>query len=76
MRGKQRGKERKEKMVRERKKRGRKEKGGFPDVPTVRARRSKKKSCSTHRELHVGTKILEFRQTPRGRFPFTPVIYP
>ena len=30
-------------------------------------RRSKRKSSSTHRELHVGTKILEFRQTPRGR---------
>ena len=29
--------------------------------------RSKRQSRSTHRELHVGTKILEFRQTPRGR---------
>ena len=28
---------------------------------------SKRLSSSTHRELHVGTKILEFRQTPRGR---------
>ena len=28
---------------------------------------SKRQSRSTHRELHVGTKILEFRQTSRGR---------
>ena len=28
---------------------------------------SKRQSRSTHRELHVGTKIFEFRQTPRGR---------
>ena len=28
---------------------------------------SKRKSRSTHRELRVGTKILEFRQTPQGR---------
>ena len=33
----------------------------------VGARRSAKKSRSTHRELRVGTKILEFRQTPLGR---------
>ena len=33
-------------------------------------RRSKRQSSSTHRELCVGTKILEFRQTSRGReFP-------
>ena len=30
-------------------------------------RRSKRQSSSTHRELRVGTKILTFRQTPRGR---------
>ena len=30
-------------------------------------RRSKRQSSSTHRELRVGTKILEFRQTPRDR---------
>ena len=30
-------------------------------------RRSKRQSRSTHKELRVGTKILEFRQTPRGR---------
>ena len=30
-------------------------------------RRSKRQSSSTHRELRVSTKILEFRQTPRGR---------
>ena len=29
--------------------------------------RSKRQSLSTHRELRVDTKILEFRQTPRGR---------
>ena len=31
---------------------------------TVGFRGSKKQSRSTHRELHMGTKILEFRQTP------------
>ena len=30
-------------------------------------RQSKKQSRATHRELRVGTKILEFRQTSRGR---------
>ena len=39
----------------------------FPGIPTVETRRFEKKSRSTHRELCVGTKILEFRQTPRGR---------
>ena len=34
---------------------------------TVGFRRSKRQSWSTHRELRVGTKILEFRQTSRGR---------
>ena len=29
--------------------------------------RGKKQSRSTHRELRVGTKILKFRQAPRGR---------
>ena len=28
---------------------------------------SKMQSWSKHRELHVGTKILKFRQTPRDR---------
>ena len=28
---------------------------------------SKRQSRSTHRELHVGTKILEFHQPPQGR---------
>ena len=32
-----------------------------------RARRFEKKSQSTHRELHVDTKILEFHKTPLGR---------
>ena len=53
---------------RERKKGEReREKKRFPGVPTVGARLSQKKSRSTHRELRVGTKILEFRQAPRGR---------
>ena len=34
---------------------------------TIGFRRSKMQSWSTHRELRVGTKILEFHQTPRGR---------
>ena len=34
---------------------------------TIGFSRSKRKSQSTHRELRMGTKILEFRQTPRGR---------
>ena len=34
---------------------------------TVGFHRSRRQSLSTHRELRVGTKILEFRQTPRGR---------
>ena len=29
--------------------------------------RSKRQSRSKHRELRLGAKILEFRQTPRGR---------
>ena len=33
----------------------------------VGLRRSKRQSRSMHRELHMGTKILEFCQTPRGR---------
>ena len=28
---------------------------------------SKRQSRSMYQELHMGTKILEFRQTPRGR---------
>ena len=28
---------------------------------------SKRQSRSTHQELHMGTKILEFCQTPQGR---------
>ena len=31
---------------------------------TVGFRRSKRQSLSMHRELHMGTKILEFCQTP------------
>ena len=58
---------REKKMMRERKKRGGNKKGDFPSILTVGARQSEKKIRSTHRELRVGTKILEFRQTPRGR---------
>ena len=35
--------------------------------------RSKRKSSSTRRELHVGTRIWGFRQTPRGR-GFSPTL--
>ena len=35
--------------------------------PTVGSRRSKKESCSTRRDLSVGTGFEEFRQTSRGR---------
>ena len=34
---------------------------------TLGFRRNKRKSRSTHRELRMGIKILEFRQTPRCR---------
>ena len=34
---------------------------------TVGFCRSKRKSPSTRKELHVGTRIWGFRQTPRGR---------
>ena len=36
-------------------------------IRIVGFRRRKKQSRFTHRELCVGTKILEFRQTPRDR---------
>ena len=52
-------------------------KGDFLGVPTVEARRSEKKSQSTHREIHVDTKILEFRQTLQGRkFSYLNYFYP
>ena len=35
--------------------------------PTVGSLRDKKKSCSTRRGLHVGTRFRELPQTPRGR---------
>ena len=39
---------------------------------TVGFRRSKKRSSSTRRELHIEIRIRVFRQTPRGRgFPPT-----
>ena len=39
----------------------------------VNFRRSKRQSSSTRRELHVGTRIRGFRQTPRGR-GFSPTL--
>ena len=35
--------------------------------PTVGSLRDEKESCSTRRDLRVGTGFEEFRQTPRGR---------
>ena len=72
---------RKERMRKKQKERGRDEqerereekKKGVPLLSkiygnrTLGFSRSKRQSRSMHRELHVGTKILEFRQTPRGR---------
>ena len=37
------------------------------DDPTVGALRDKKANCSTRRGLRVGTRFMEFPQTPRGR---------
>ena len=48
----------------EREKGEREKKGDFPGILIVESRRFESKSRSTHRGLHVGTKILEFRQTP------------
>ena len=66
---KNRGKERRrgQEGERERERGERNKKGDFPCIPTVEARRFEKKSQSTHRELRVVTKILEFRQTPKGK---------
>ena len=56
---------------------GREKKIDFPSVPMVKARQSEKKSRSTHRELRMDTKILEFRQAPRGReFFYLDYFYP
>ena len=35
--------------------------------PTVDSLRDKKESCSTRSGLRVGTRFMEFPQTPRGR---------
>ena len=35
--------------------------------PTVGALQDKKANCSTRRGLRVGTRFIEFPQTPRGR---------
>ena len=52
---------------REREEEREKEKGDFPSFSTIETRQFKKKSQSMHSRLRVGTKILEFRQTTRGR---------
>ena len=39
----------------------------IPGDPTVEIRREKKQSCSTRRDLHMGTGFEEFQKTPRGR---------
>ena len=52
---------------RERGRKREKEKGDFLGFSLVKTRQSENKSRSTHHGLCVGTKILEFRQTPRGR---------
>ena len=36
----------------------------FTGDPIVEIRRDKKQSCSTHRDLYVGTGFRSFRQTP------------
>ena len=61
--------ERRERSKRREKQKGEREtkKGDFPNVSTVGAQRFEKKSRSMHRELRVGTKILEFHLTPLGR---------
>ena len=44
---------------------------------TVGFRRRKRQSRSTHQDLRVGTRILELRQTPRGReFSYLVYFYP
>ena len=39
----------------------------IPGDPTVGGLRDKMGNCSTRRGLRVGTKFMEFPQTPRGR---------
>ena len=39
----------------------------FQANPTVRILRDKKESCSTRRDLRVGSGFREFLQNPRGR---------
>ena len=66
-RGSKQEREKESDREKERERKGREKlKGGFTSIPMVETRRSEKKSRST-RELRVGIKILEFRQTPRGR---------
>ena len=42
----------------------RNKKGDFPSILTIEPRQSESKSRSTHHELRVDTKIMEFRQNP------------
>ena len=75
----------KEKGGKEKERKGKKEEGKWTEKlyflfkiygdRVVGFHRSKRQSSSTRRELHVGTRILGFRQTPRGRgFSHTLVI--
>ena len=59
--------EREKESKRERERGERNKKRDFLGIPTIEARRSEKKSRFMHRELRLGIKILEFRQTPRDR---------
>ena len=62
---------RNKRRVRERKReRGKGKKSFFSKIYENRIvdfHRSKRQSQSMHRELHMGIKILEFHQTPRGK---------
>ena len=70
---KKRRKERKEGERKRREKQTEEKQKGVPllykiyENRTIGFRQSKRLSRSMHRELRMGIKILEFRQTPRGR---------
>ena len=66
---KRRGRTEKGRREKEREERVEKEKllSKIYGIRTIGFRRSKRQSWSSHRELRVDTKILKFRQTPRGR---------
>ena len=66
--GKQtRGRKKRNQIYREREKGETEKNVDFLGIPTVKDLRSEKKSRSTHRELRMSTKILEFCQIPQGR---------